>query len=196
MGDLRRSVSAEEFNAKYAGDDDPWDFASDPYEREKYLTSLDELPRATYRQALEIGCSIGVFTEMLAPRCERLRAIDISNIAVQRAHARCRHLSQVVVERCSVPEEFPEGQFDLIVLSEVGYYWSSVDLLHARHQIVEHLAPGGHLLLVHWTPPIDDAPLTGDDVHDLFLTTTGLDRVGCRREPTYRLDVLEKHQTT
>jgi SAM-dependent methyltransferase len=195
MGDAQRSVPGEEFDAKYAQDDDPWGFASSPYELEKYRISLAELPRDIYENVLEIGCSIGVFTGMLAGRCEQLLAVDVSTIAVQRARARCRHLEHMTVKTCNIPAEFPDGQFDLIVLSEVGYYWASVDLIKARHQIINHLTPGGQLLLVHWTLPIDDAPLTGDDVHDLFVAATELDRIGCRREPTYRLDVLEMRQS-
>jgi SAM-dependent methyltransferase len=195
MSDLQRSVPGGEFNAKYAQDDDPWGFASSPYELEKYRTSIAELPRDTYEHCLEIGCSIGVFTEMLAYRCNRLLAVDISEIAVQRARIRCRNLDHVKVATCDIPAEFPDGKFDLIVLSEVGYYWASVDLIKARHTIIEHLTPGGQLLLVHWTLPIDDAPLTGDDVHDLFVAAPELDRVGCRREPTYRLDVLEMRKS-
>jgi SAM-dependent methyltransferase len=194
MSDPQRSVPGEAFDAKYLQDDDPWGFASSPYELEKYRTSLAALPRDTYRNGLEIGCSIGVFTAMLASRCERLLAVDISEVAVQRARKRCRQLPHVLIETCNVPAAFPDDEFDLIVLSEVGYYWASFDLIRARAEIIRHLAPGGHLLLVHWTLPIDDAPLTGDDVHDLFVTSAELDRVGCRREPTYRLDVLEKRQ--
>ena len=66
------------------------------------------------------------------------------------------------------PRETPDQTFDLIVLSEVGYYLSERDLLMARDWIVNALRPGGHLLLVHWTPLVEDYPLTGDEVHDLF----------------------------
>ena len=68
----------------------------------------------------------------------------------------------------SIPGEFPNDAFDLIILSEVGYYLSMPDLERARQLLVDSLNPGGHLLLVHWTPFVHDYPLTGDQVHDFF----------------------------
>jgi hypothetical protein len=68
-----------------------------------------------------------------------------------------------------VPEQFPDRRFDLILVSEVGYYWSLADLRRARDLIVERLEPGGHLLLVHFTNEVKEYPLSGDDVHDAFL---------------------------
>jgi hypothetical protein len=50
----------------------------------------------------------------------------------------------------TVPDEFPDQTFDLIVVSEVAYYWSTEDLARAKDLIAAHQTTGGHLLLVHW----------------------------------------------
>jgi hypothetical protein len=64
------------FDSLYAADPDPWKFAASPYERDKYALTLEAMPKPRYRSALEVGCSIGVFTKSLASRCDALVAID------------------------------------------------------------------------------------------------------------------------
>jgi SAM-dependent methyltransferase len=178
----------------YEADLDPWKFESSPYEKEKYLASLAALPLGRFRQAFEIGGSIGVFTRMLADRCTRLLSIDVSPVAQQRARVHCADQSHVEFEIMQFPQEVPGETFDLVVVSEVGYYLSERDLLIARDWIVHSLQPGGHLLLVHWTPLVEDCPLTGDEVHDLFLAMTpaSLSRVFYARKTNYRIDVLAR----
>jgi hypothetical protein len=79
------------------------------------------------------------------------------------------------------------------VLSEVGYYWSGSTLARARRGLVARLERGGQLLLVHWTPIVADAPLTGDEVHESFLECGALRHLGGQRAVTYRLDLFERH---
>ena len=180
----------------YRANDDPWGFETSPYEREKYATTLAALPRPHYARAFEIGCSLGVLTEQLAPLCGHLLAVDVAEAPLERARQRCANLPQAEFRRLRVPEEFPAGQFELILLSEVGYYWSPEDLARAAGQLVAALPPGGQLLLVHWTPPVHDYPLTGDEVHAYFLqqaTDDGpLHHLTGQRHETYRLDLFEK----
>jgi predicted TPR repeat methyltransferase len=192
---VSRSLPPEYFDHIYAASPDPWDYETSDYEAAKYRATLDALPRRQYASAFEIGCSIGVLTDRLAARCARLLAVDVAECALDRARERCRHLPQVRFARMQVPVELPDERFDLIVLSEVGYYLSRTDLWQLREGIVARLDPGGHLVLVHWTPAIDDAPLTGDEVHQLLLAVP--DRLAWltgRREQTWRLDVLERQR--
>jgi SAM-dependent methyltransferase len=195
MGE-QRSLPPAYFDQMYAASDDPWGFETRPYEAAKYAATLDALPRNRYRSAFEIGCSIGVLTERLAGRCDRLLAVDVAERALEQARARCRNRPQVLFRHMAVPGAFPDERFDLILVSEVGYYWGGGDLAIAQRLIVEHLEPGGQLLLVHWTPFVEDYPLTGDEVHEAFLTSAaswnGLRHsVGSRHE-TYRLDLFER----
>ena len=186
------------FDAIYAEAPDPWSFATSEYEAAKYAATIAALPRARYESALEIGCSIGVLTEQLATRCDRLFSIDVAERALNQARARCAHLPWVQLGLLQVPREFPDASFDLVVVSEVGYYWSASDLRLARDLIVEHLTPGGHVLLVHWTVEVAEYPISGDDVHTAFFERTGdrdadaLRHLRGWREPTYRLDLFER----
>lgn len=187
------SLAPEYFDRLYAQSADPWDFEASPYEAAKYAATLAALPRPRYANALELGCSIGVLTRQLAPRCERLLATDVSEAALAQARVRCADLPQVTFERCDVSAEFPLGCFDLILLSEVGYYFSPPDLESLRGQIATALAPRGHLLLVHYTGETN-YPLSADTVHDTFLAWQGRtwNRLNANRSGGYRLDVLEK----
>lgn len=180
------------FEDVYGANADPWDFETSPYEAAKYTATLAALPRPRYGRAFEIGCSIGVLTERLGVRCDALIAVDVVESVLARARDRCAHLPRVRFARLRVPEAFPDGRFDLILVSEVGYYWSRDDLARSRDRIVTALAPAGHLLLVHWTPPVHDYPLTGDKVHDAFSVVPELCHLAGRREERYRLDLFER----
>ncbi|WP_309738925.1 SAM-dependent methyltransferase, partial [Chamaesiphon sp. OTE_20_metabat_361] len=164
-----KSLKADFFEALYQQNPDPWEFATSEYEAQKYATTLDALPHSLYQSGFEIGGSIGVLTEQLAQRCHSLLSIDVSEIPQRQAIERCQHLNNIRFELMSVPDKFPEEYFDLIVLSEVGYYWSLPDLMKAQGLILERMRSQGHLILVHWTVDARVLPITGDAVHDAFV---------------------------
>lgn len=184
------------FDGVYAASVDPWQFATSDYERAKYEATLAALPKPHFERAFEIGCSIGILTGLLARRCSHLLAVDVSDVALQAARNRLHAQRHVQLQNMVVPQAFPDGDFDLIVLSEVGYYWSLPDLRLASQRISRALRPGAALVLVHWTPPVHDYPLTGDAVHDHFMSLSGdqqpLRHVSASRHATYRLDVFER----
>ncbi len=76
MTDPKPSLDSRYFEDIYTRAIDPWGFRTSPYERGKYEATIGILPRTTYRSALEVGCSIGVFTRMLAERCDAVLALD------------------------------------------------------------------------------------------------------------------------
>jgi SAM-dependent methyltransferase len=191
-----QSLPGEYFDELYKSDPDPWKFESSEYETEKYTATLNALPKSRYRSGFEIGGSIGILTQKLAERCDSLLSVDVSEMAQAQAIHRCRSLPHVRFQRMSVPQSYPNEQFDLTILSEVGYYWCWEDLQQAQQLMLQHLEPGGHLLLVHWTPYEDyyDNPLSGDQVHDSFLClpTAQLKHLKGDRAEKYRLDLFER----
>ena len=192
--DPSQSLPASYFDALYQTDIDPWKFATSDYEAEKYDTTIAALPNAHYRSALEIGGSIGVLTQKLAPYCDSLLSIDVSELAQNAAIQRCQPLAQVRFEIMSFPQQFPDELFDLILVSEVGYYWCLEDLKIAQQRILEQLEVGGHLLLVHWLPRSSDYPLTGDEVHESFLNfrPAQLQHLKNINNTQYRLDLFQR----
>ena len=190
------SLPTTYFDDVYGANDDPWAFATSPYERAKYETTITALPKERYANAFEIGCSIGVLSEMLAKRCDRLMSVDASELPLKTARQRLVPYRHVTVGRMSIPDQFPGGTFDLIVLSEVGYYLTVADLQRTRQMMLDRLVPGGQLLLVHWTPVVPDYPLTGDQVHEQFMVISGngqpLTHLLDQRTEKYRLDLFGK----
>jgi cyclopropane fatty-acyl-phospholipid synthase-like methyltransferase len=181
------------FDALYASHSDPWNFAASPYEQGKYALTLMAMPKPRYQSALEIGCSIGVLTRLLALRCDAVLAIDVVRPPLAEARRRCLDLPSVRFEQMFVPQEWPDGVFDLIVLSEVVYYLSREDVGRLSARVTGSLAPGGAVILVHWTGATD-YPLSGDEAVFLFIERIGSMCVVDRsvRYPRFRLDVLSR----
>ncbi len=184
-------LSREYFEDLYTASPDPWDFATSDYEREKYGHTLAVLGGRHFERALEAGCSIGVFTEQLAPYCGALLAIDASQKAVALAREQLDDTPNVRIERRTLPEEMPEGPFDLIIASEILYYFDRTTMLAALKRLEEALAPGGSLLAVHWRRETKTYPLQGDEVHELIRAHTRLVRTREEATPDYRLDLYE-----
>jgi SAM-dependent methyltransferase len=189
----KETLEPDYFDRKYAADPDPWRFASSPYERRKYAITLKACPKRTYSAGLEIGCSIGVLTEQLALRCDQLLAIDASAAPLIEARRRCAELANVRFQQLFVPDQWPIGAFDLIVLSEVLYYLNAGDLARLASHAAHALAPRGDILLVHWTGETD-YPLTGDEAAELFVDRIDKSAKILRRErhQGFRLDVLTR----
>jgi SAM-dependent methyltransferase len=190
---MRNRLDREYFENLYATSPDPWGFETSSYERRKYERTLSTLtPRQKcFQRVLEVGSSIGVFTAMLAPLCNELLAVDVSEKAVAAAKDRLENFPQVRVELRTLPEETPEGPFDLIVASEVLYYWPEDVMLAALRRFEQVLAPGGMLLAVHWRRKTRTYPLQGDKVHELLCENTRLANTTTIIEPEYRLDLFE-----
>ena len=180
------------FDALYAADADPWRFETSDYEAAKYTETIAALPRLRYTAAVEFGCSIGVLTEQLAGRADAVFGIDVAQAALDRAAARCAALPHVRFARMRMPDEMPDGRFDLIMLSEVLYYFEPPTLARLADRLRDIAAPGADLVLVHWLGPTPDYPLTGDAaVTNFLVVTSGWARVTRQeRRQDYRLDVL------
>lgn len=176
------------FEDLYRHDVDPWEFATSAYEARKYAITLASLPDDRYRRAFEPGCSVGVLTAALAARCDALLAVDHMDEAVTAARSRTTGCPGVTVERRSIPGEWPEGPYDLVVLSEVAYYFDGDGLRRLLALATESAAPGAAIVAVHWRGATD-YPLTGDRAHAIMAATPGLVEVVHHLEEAFVLEV-------
>jgi protein-L-isoaspartate O-methyltransferase len=182
------AVSREAFERRYRLSADPWNFATSEYERTRYQTILAALIRRRYASAFEPGCSIGVLTAELAGLCDRVTATDIAPSAVARARQHCAHLRHVDI-RCADLATHPEsGPFDLIVVSEIGYYFSQYDLIRIGAALAQSLSRGGELIAAHWLGNSPDHVLHGDQVHHLLRANLPLEWVKGDRADGVRVD--------
>ncbi|WKU05374.1 class I SAM-dependent methyltransferase [Micromonospora sp. HUAS LYJ1] len=181
------------FDDMYAGAEDPWSFETRWYDQRKHEVTVACLPRRRYRSAFEPGCSTGMLTRRLAPRCDRLLAVDIAAAPVASARRRVAEQPHVRVERMRVPDQWPavgDDRFDLIVLSELGYYFDDAGLDRLVARTVDSLEPGGTLVAVHWRPAVAEHARSGDDVHRLLAGVDGLTRTTRHEEADFLLDVF------
>ena len=180
------------FDDLYASSPDPWGFTSRWYETRKYAITMALLPAERYQDAFEPGCSIGVLTEQLAGRCDRLLACDGAEAAVRAAAARTASRPHVQVQRRVMPQDWPAGDFDLIIFSEFLYYFGGADLDRVLELGTGALRPGGTLLAVHWRHPAADYPRSGDEVHGALAASRGLGRLVEHREADFLAEVYSR----
>ncbi len=188
------TVPSDHFEALYAANPDPWRLASSDYERAKHAATLAALPRPRYVRGFEIGCAIGVLSEALAGRCDELLSVDPVEAALAQARTRMGACPGVRLARMSVPGQWPDGRFDLVVISEVIDYLGRADILRLADRVRDALSPGGDVILVHWIGKKTRTP-TGDEATDAFIAAAGRDFAVLARDRNrdYRLDLLRRN---
>ena len=179
------------FEAVYEGGLDPWGFESRWYEERKRAITLAALPHPRYRRAFEPGCAIGVLTRELAGRCDQVVAWDVHPDAAAEGARQCVDLDNVEVTTGAVPDEWPSGGFDLILLSEVAYYLEPEGLDLLVSDVRGSLAVGGAVLAVHWLGETD-YPLSGAETHRLLAEKLEWPRVVRHVDCEFMLDVWER----
>lgn len=178
------------FDTVHSGSDDPWQYTTSWYEQRKRALTLAALPGRDYTAGLEIGCSIGTLSVELAKRCGNFLAVDASSAALAHAARRLAHLPGVQTRQLTVPQDWPEGEFDLIVVSEVGYYLAPGELEVLFDRVEAALLPGGTLALCHWRHPIEGWELDGDAVHAAARRQLRWADAGLYRERDFVLEIL------
>jgi LmbE family N-acetylglucosaminyl deacetylase/SAM-dependent methyltransferase len=178
------------FDAVHSGNDDPWQYTTSWYEHRKRSLTLAALPGLNYTAGLEIGCSIGTLSVELAQRCTSFLAVDASSAALAHAARRLEHLPAARTRHLTVPQDWPDGRFDLIVVSEVGYYLAPGELAELFARVEAALLPGGTLALCHWRHPISGWELDGDSVHAAARRQLGWADAGLYRERDFILEIL------
>lgn len=171
---------AEVFDDLYRRETDPWEIETSWYERRKRTIVLGALRRERYRNAFEPGCGRGVLTADLAARCDRLHATDVSGEALSQAQTRLSAVSQVRLSVEALPQGWPDGRLDLIVLSEVLCFLNRQPVQTVVDLAASTLEPGGDLILVDYTGPTEGTPL------DLMGEIEGYPADGSRAQEAFQ----------
>lgn len=182
------------FDRMYAASADPWQLQERWYEQRKFAITLALLPLPRFRHAFEPGCSVGVLTEQLAGRCDHVTATDLVPAALEATDRRlklaCRDKGVTLLRR-SLDEAWPATDFDLIVLSEVGYYLEATALRAILDRELPRLTNPATIVAAHWRHPVADYPMTGDQTNDVVAATPGLHRIGGYRDDDVAIDVFD-----
>ena len=150
IGWTRQSVATDMLKA-ICDREDPWGYTTNSEEMDRFRSALRMLQSVEdaggFENAFEVGCSEGVFTSMLAAHCQSLLAVDISNVALDRAMRRCEG-QDVQFERWDLFDSPAPSHLDLVVVMDVlEVYLRPADVCYGRDKLVNSLRPGGFLLL-------------------------------------------------
>ncbi|MGN5477390.1 class I SAM-dependent DNA methyltransferase [Cupriavidus basilensis] len=185
-------TSAGTFEAIFE-QEDPWGFETLWYEARKRDLLMAALPEARYARALEAGCATGMLTERLAPRCDALLAIDLAARAVERTRTRLAGHAHVEAYVAKLPEDWPGGSYDLIVLGELGYYFPPDDWIETARLAAAALAPHGTIVACHWLRPFAERRMATRHVHAAIARQPGLRRHVRHTEPDFLLEVWSRN---
>ncbi|MEU0135726.1 class I SAM-dependent methyltransferase [Streptomyces sp. NPDC006296] len=162
------------FEDMYRTVSDPWHLTERWYERRKYDLTLAALPRPRYRRAFEPACSVGELTSRLAERCDSVVACDRVRSATDTAAHRNRAQPHVEIRHLTLPGQWPEGTFDLIVLSELLYYFDHAELTDLLNRAVSALEEDGTLIAVHWNHQVAEHLRTGREIAEILSSVPEL----------------------
>ncbi|MDQ2836488.1 MAG: nodulation S family protein [Actinomycetota bacterium] len=173
----------------YAANADPWQIGNGWYEQRKRELLLGCLPRQRYRSAFEPGCSAGILTEQLARRADRLLAADLSPVAVRATRDRVSTLPNVEVRQLLLPRDWPSGQFDLIVLSELGYFFAESSWTQLCAEVAGSLGQDGTVIACHWRHDFAERSLSTPAVHECLDASLGLPKQASLVDADFILEV-------
>ncbi|MGV8918448.1 MAG: class I SAM-dependent methyltransferase [Pseudomonas sp.] len=190
------SLSPEYFEQLFSASEDPWSFRTRWYEKRKREVTLASLVRQRYARIFEPACANGELSALLAERCDELLCQDINETAVKLARHRLREYGNVRVEHARMPGDWPDGYFDLIVLSEVGYFLDAGEWAQVIEQTQLSLSPEGGILACHWLHPIEGCSQDGRQVHAALETLLPLHRLVRHEEPDFILEYWSRQPTS
>lgn len=164
-----------EFERLYLETPDPWNYQSSAYERRKYecVLACALKQRNATGSALEVGCSVGVFSRMLAEHFERVTAIDVSREALAAASHYNRDAKNVRFAHSDL-QSFAgrsfdkDEQYDVIFCAEILYYIAEKDIEIVCGQLEKYLSAGGIIVLVTGVPSQQSSSVYFDGWADVF----------------------------
>ncbi|MDH1265220.1 class I SAM-dependent methyltransferase [Pseudomonas sp. GD03944] len=149
------------------------------------------LPKGRYQNVLELACSTGMLSAKLADRAHQLACCDSSENALNSAIRRMGRHQHVRFLQRRIPEQWPEGRYDLIVINDLAKRLTPVELADTTIRIRDALAPAGSVLACHWrTPREAHEHHTADQVHETLNKHLG-DRTLHHVEPDILLDIWQ-----
>ena len=186
------AVDATHFDTMFTASSDPWGYDTEPYERDRFFRTIHALSGRRYRAALELGCANGALSEQLAPLCDNLLATDASETALAVARDRIGSTANIELRRCSMPDQMPAGDFDLIVASDMLYYLGLEGVASLMDELDRAATSDGRILLASFLGQTDTR-LTGEMASETAIAhLTGWTVRHAERTDRLRIDVLER----
>ncbi len=130
----------------------------------------------------------------LAPRCDRLLALDGAPTAVAEAQRRLAPFPHAEARTATLPDGLPTGPFDLVVASEILYYLDDGAFHMVLGWLPDALTRGRRAVAVHWTGSAPDLRRSADDNGAALAATPELRMIedGAGSTEGFRIDVVER----
>ncbi|EAR50269.1 methyltransferase, putative [Oceanicola granulosus HTCC2516] len=177
------AVTPDHLARLYSATDDPWKFATSPYEQARFDAVAAALARPRYGSVLEVGCGNGALARRIAPRAGAYTGVD----AVERALASARvAVPEGRFHRQMLPAELPDGDYDLILMSEILYFLDRPGLADLAEQIDRRWG-GAELVCVNWLGDSGN-PLQGPEALAAFDAALTRPLACLRPGPDFRID--------
>ena len=131
--------------------EDPWGYDK-PYEVRKYEETLELLADVSTNDVVaEVACAEGHFTARLAPLVKKVRAYDISTIALKRLDARLKlaKIYNVETTQFDLLLDVLTETSDVVLCCEVLYYVPPKQLSDVVDRLISGLKPGGVFVHAH-----------------------------------------------
>ena len=191
------------FEEAYTRSDDPWASASPRYryQRRKYRQMLALLPRPRFGGVLDLGCGLGLMSQLLAERADTVLGLDVASAAIRLAQERAVDVPNLRFAQGDILDLSPslDGSFDLVVLADTLYYISPLEDALLRSlcaRLAALLAPGGVCLLAnHFFFAADAESRRSRRIHDAFEASPSLTVLTRHRRAFFLATVLAgRHQ--
>ena len=157
---LRTGNTRFAFERLYVENRDPWDYQESAYEQAKYRRALACLLNWCKQSdsALEIGCSIGVFSKLLAPHFEHVTSVDVSREVLRLAAKYTRPEKNIRFVGGNLRTLDLGRTYDVITCAEVLYYIAGKDIPRTCRSLERHLSANGIVLVASLVPNPDANP--------------------------------------
>ncbi|WP_158515176.1 class I SAM-dependent methyltransferase [Bordetella sp. H567] len=194
MDAVIKETNMKDFESLYQQSPDPWQVRTSWYEQRKRALLVACLPHARYGRVLELGCGNGETTRLLAPRCDTLIAVDESPTAIRLCEQALKQdgLTNVHAYVARLPDEWPlrEGETcDLVVVSELAYYFAEPHLSRLLERCRAALAPRGEWVMCDYTKDLDGRPQPTPALHTRVDGLTGMTRIIHHEDEHFHLDI-------
>ena len=169
-----KPITLAGFDAKFAGDADPWRTFDDADEALKRRAILHAVGPGPWGRVVELAAGNGSNSAAIAPRALRLDATEATDSGTALVARAIRHRPQRArAIRLVVPARLPRPRYDIAVVAEVIYYLTPRAMAQTARDVAGALRPGGVLVLAHHRVDFPDFAQHAAHLQRAFLKATG-----------------------
>jgi len=149
------TLQADFFEALHREADEPFSYSSRAIERLRHEWTVREVAKVGHGRVLDLGCSRGQLTALLAQLPVELTAIDVAPTALAAANQRISGEAVRFAAGSAMALPIAAGQVDLVVAADGIYSWNleTLERDQCLSEIHRVLAPSGRALFTEHTRP-------------------------------------------